>query len=102
MSKGLKIVLWIVAIAIVVLCNGSFGVPFCPPDSSAKTLSFSSLIFLLIIGILGKPYSGSLQTSTQVLPSAIFSNSPRESSIALLELPQAGKTVSKRLRDSSR
>ena len=47
-------------------------------------------------------YSGNLQTSIQPELNEYFSNSGIVSSIALFELPQAGKTVSKRLSETSR
>ena len=45
--------------------------------------------------------AGSLQTSTHAAALEYFSSSSRVNSIALLELPQAGKTVSNRFSDSS-
>ena len=47
----------------------------------------------------GKNYSGSLQTSIQAFAQEYFSISSMLSSMALLLLPQAGNTVSKRFKD---
>jgi hypothetical protein len=49
-----------------------------------------------------RDHSQPLHTSTQPRESECFSNSPTVSSIALLELPHAGKTVPNRRRLSSR
>lgn len=46
--------------------------------------------------------SGNLQTSTQVLPGVQAASSSGARAMALLELPQAGYTTSKRRSDSSR
>ena len=52
----------------------------------------------------GRPHSVShpLQTSTHAADAETRSSSPGVSSMALLLLPQAGKTVSNRFRDTSR
>jgi len=49
-----------------------------------------------------QPHSRGLQTSTQAAKPEYLSSSGIVSSMALFPLPQAGKTVSKRRRDSSR
>lgn len=56
---------------------------------------------LAILGWLAV-MSGSLHTSTQVLPGVSSSSSSGVSSMALFELPHAGNTVSKRRSDSSK